>query len=47
LKNEADSLIYQTEKQITEHADKLPDTVKDQVKGDVTALNEAIASNEA
>ena len=29
LKNEADSMIYNTEKQLQEHATRIPDTVKD------------------
>ena len=44
VKNEADSMVYQTEKQLSEHADKIPDNVKEQVNGDITALNEAITT---
>jgi molecular chaperone DnaK len=44
LKNEADSMIYQTEKQLQEHGAKIPDTVKEQVRNDITKLNEAITS---
>lgn len=44
LKNEADSMIYQTEKQLQEHAAKIPDNVKEQVQNDITALNEAITT---
>ncbi|CAI2359974.1 unnamed protein product [Moneuplotes crassus] len=43
-KNEADSMIYQTEKQLSEHADKIPDNVKEQVNNDISALNEAITT---
>ena len=46
LKNEADVAIYNTEKQLTEHSDKIPQNVKDQVNGDITALNEAITTEE-
>lgn len=46
LKNEADQAIYNTEKQLTEHSDKIPQNVKDQVNGDITALNEAITTEE-
>lgn len=44
LKNEADSMIYQTEKQLAEHASKIPDNVKDQVNGDIASLNEALTT---
>lgn len=44
LKNEADTMIYQTEKQLQEHSAKIPDTVKEQVRNDITALNEAITT---
>lgn len=45
IKNEAESLIYNTEKQIKENDDKLPQDLKDRVRADINALNEAIASN--
>lgn len=45
LKNEADSMIYQTEKQLVEHAARIPDNVKEQVNNDITALNEAITTD--
>ena len=44
LKNEADSIIYQTEKQIQEHDSKIPSNVKEQVQNDITSLNEAIST---
>merc|ERR1711937_82402 len=47
LKNEADQYVYNTEKQLTEHSARLPDSVKDQVRGDISALNEAIVSEDA
>uniref|UniRef100_A0A7S3K7N7 HPt domain-containing protein n=1 Tax=Euplotes crassus TaxID=5936 RepID=A0A7S3K7N7_EUPCR len=47
VKNEADSMIYQTEKQLSEHADKIPDNVKEQVNGDISSLNEAITTEDA
>jgi molecular chaperone DnaK (HSP70) len=47
LKNEADTYVYNTEKQLSEHAAKLPDSVKDQVRGDISAVNEAIVSEDA
>ena len=45
LKNEADSMVYQTEKQLSEHADKIPDNVKEQVNNDISSLNEAITTD--
>jgi molecular chaperone DnaK len=46
LKNEADQAIYNTEKQLQEHSDKIPQNVKDQINGDITSLNEAITSED-
>lgn len=45
VKNEADSMIYQTEKQFSEHASKIPDNIKEQIQTDITALNEAITTD--
>ena len=47
LKNEADQYVYNTEKQLTEHSARLPDSVKEQVRGDISSLNEAIVSEDA
>ena len=44
LKNEAESMIYNTEKQVKENDSKLPQDVKDRIKNDITALNEALTS---
>lgn len=46
LKNDADNFIYQTEKQLQEHSAKIPQNVKDQVQGDISALNEAVVSED-
>jgi len=46
LKNEADQFIYNTQKQLTEHAAKIPQNVKDQVNGDISSVNEAIVSED-
>ena len=46
LKNEADQATYNTEKQIQEHSAKIPQNIKDQISGDITALNEAITTEE-
>lgn len=47
LKNECDSMIYNTEKQLQEHGSRIPDSVKDQVRGDITGLNEAMTTDDA
>lgn len=47
IKNEADSMIYNTEKQLVEHSAKIPDTVKDQVNGDITSLKETMSGEDA
>merc|ERR1711990_750738 len=46
LKNEADQAIYNTEKQLTEHGARIPQNVKDQINGDITALNESITTED-
>lgn len=46
-KNEADTLVYNTEAQLKEHGDKIPDSVKDQIRNDITAVNEAMTTGEA
>merc|ERR1719172_326088 len=43
-KNQADSLIYQARKQISESGDKLPQEDKDRVEGKLAELKEAVAS---
>ena len=45
VKNEAESLIHNTEKQIKENDAKLPQDLKDRVRADINALNEALTSN--
>jgi len=47
LKNDADQAIYNTEKQLSEHKDKIPQNVSDQVTADITALNEAMTTDDA
>jgi len=46
IKNEADSMIYNTEKQLQEQADNIPDNVKEQVTADISALREAMNTDE-
>lgn len=45
MKNEGESLIYNTEKQMKENESKIPQDVKDRINSDITSLNEALASN--
>lgn len=47
LKNEAESLIYNTEKQVKENEAKLPQDIKDRIKGDIQGLNEALTGDNA
>ena len=45
LKNESESLIYNTEKQLKEHDTKIPQDVKDRIRADINSVNEAVNSN--
>jgi molecular chaperone DnaK len=45
MKNEAESLTYNTEKQLRENDAKLTQEVKDRIRSDITSVNEAITSN--
>ena len=45
MKNEGESLIYNTEKQLTENDTKLPQDIKDKIRSDITSLNESLSSN--
>ena len=47
LKNESDTMSYNTEKQLQEHGAKIPDSVKTQVRNDIQSLNEAITTDDA
>ena len=47
LKNESDTMSYNTEKQRQEHAARIPDSVKTQVRGDITSLTEALTTEDA
>ena len=44
-RNQADSLVYSTEKLLQENADKVPQDLKEEVEGKITALKSAIAAN--
>merc|ERR1712086_458372 len=38
---------YNTEKQLQEHSSKIPDNIKDQVRGDISSLNEAVVAEDS
>lgn len=46
LKNESDSMIYNTDKQLQEHASRIPDSVKNQVRGDINSLQESLSTDD-
>eukprot|EP00889_Picochlorum_renovo_P002167 jgi/Picre1/29197/NNA_004590.t1 len=46
-KNQADSVVYQTEKQLSEFDDKLPQEIKDKVNAKLTEVKDAIPSDDA
>ncbi|MEM8808963.1 MAG: molecular chaperone DnaK [Cyanobacteria bacterium P01_G01_bin.38] len=47
LKNQADSLAYQAEKQVEELGDKVPADDKEKIEGQIKDLKDAIASDDA
>ena len=44
-RNQADNLVYSTEKLLNEHADKVPEDLKQEVEGKLAALRSAIQAN--
>ena len=46
-RNQADSLVYTTEKFLGENEDKIPDDVKTEVRSDVESLKETLAKEDA
>ncbi|PKH37809.1 molecular chaperone DnaK [Nocardioides alpinus] len=46
-RNQGDQLVYTTEKFLADNGDKLPDDVKTEVQGDVDALKEVLAKEDA
>ena len=46
VKNRADNVVYQTEKQLREFGDKIPDEIRKPVEGDIAELKQAIAAND-
>jgi len=47
VRNQADGLVYSTEKFLNENEDKIPDDVKTEVRADVEALKETLAKEDA
>ena len=47
VRNQADSLVYSTEKFLGENDEKIPDDVKTEVQADVDALKETLAKEDA
>ncbi|KRF34890.1 molecular chaperone DnaK [Nocardioides sp. Soil805] len=47
VRNQADSLVYTTEKFLADNDEKLPEDVKTEVKADVEALKETLAKEDA
>ena len=45
VRNQADSLVYSTEKFLGENGEKIPDDVKTEVQADVDALKETLAKD--
>lgn len=45
-RNRADSMVYQTEKQLAEHGDKLPADVKSQIESGIAKLKDAIKAED-
>ena len=46
-RNQADSLVYQTEKFLEDNGDKIPDDVKNDVQGDLDALKKVIDNEDS
>ena len=44
-RNQADNLVYSTEKLLKEHADKVPEDLKQEVEGKIAQLRTAITDN--
>jgi molecular chaperone DnaK len=47
IRNQADSLVYSTEKFLDENAEKIPDDVKTEVRADLDALKATLESSES
>ena len=44
-RNQADTLVYTTEKMISDNSDKIPDELKEEVEGKIATLKVAIEGN--
>jgi len=44
MKNEGESLMYNTEKQLKENDGKLSQDIKDKIRADISTVNEAISA---
>ena len=44
MKNEGESLVYNTEKQLRENDGKLSQEIKDRIKADISTTNEAMSA---
>ena len=45
MKNEAESLVYNTEKQLKENDSKIGQDIKDTIRADINGVNEAVSSD--
>ena len=46
IRNRADAMVYQTEKQLAENGDKLPDSIKKPIEESIAQLKDAIKAND-
>ena len=46
IRNQAESLVYNTEKMLADNADKVPEDLKQEVEGKVATLKTAIQNND-
>ena len=46
IRNQADTLLYSTEKLLSEHQDKVPEDLRQELEGKLTGLREAIQQND-
>jgi molecular chaperone DnaK len=46
VKNESESLVFQAEKALQEHAEKVPANIKEEIQSSINALKDDIASND-
>ena len=46
VRNQAESLVYNTEKMLTDNADKIPEELKQEVEGKIATLKQALQNND-